>query len=299
MSISVTAPFNAVMHAIGRIIRALTAALVSVFGSGFTHAGNLAYLSLLTLLPFFILVAAAAGAIGRTGMGGNFVGNVLAALPPDVATLLEGPAREVIEKPASGGLLTLGVVLVLWTVSSYAETIRDIIRSAHGLAPSRSMLRYRLLSMGFVLAGVALMLFSLAAQLMLTAAEAFMLEYMPAGPELVSRIGLNRLLPPGVLFIGVALAFFGLTPGVVRRLPWLWPGALATSLLWISVTMVMPSLLARFSSTSVTYGSLGGVIITLLYFWVLGLCLVFGVHFNAALAKAGQSRLKAQQETRI
>ncbi len=289
------------------------AAFASVWREGFSHAGNLAYLSLLALLPFFVLVAHAAGVIGRTGMGSRFVATVLGALPPDVSALLEAPAREVIERPASGGLLTLGLLLLLWTVSSYAEAVRDIIRRAHDVPVTQSIWRYRLLSLAVVLGGVLLMLVSLAAQVLLTTAETVILQFVPAGRDMVTEFGLNRLLPALILFIGVALAFFGLTPRRVRHLPWLWPGALVTTVLWIGTTMAMPALLAQFRDASIAYGSLGGVIVTLLFFWVLGLCLVFGAHFNAALAKVGmeasglaqtglaksdQSRLKAARQIR-
>ncbi|MBB6227854.1 membrane protein [Polymorphobacter multimanifer] len=278
-------------------LQALGAAVGSVWREGFSHAGNLAYLALLTLLPFFVLVAAAAGALGRTGMGARFVGTVLSALPPDVSALLEAPAREVIERPASGSVVTLGVLLVLWTVSSYAEAVRDIIRRAHGAAPTQPIWRYRLLSLLVVLGGVLLMLLALAAQVVLTGIETFMLRLLPMGAERVAELGLNRLLPAALLFAGLALALFGLTPSRLRRPHWLWPGALLVTAWWVGATMAMPILFAQFMGASIAYGSLGGVIVTLLYFWVLGLGLVFGTHFNAALAKAGQTRLKPGSET--
>jgi membrane protein len=274
------------------LLRAMNAATQAVWREGFSHAGNLAYLALLTLLPFFVLVAAAAGALGRGGMGERFVANVLSALPPDVAALLEVPAREVIERPASGGIVTLGVLVVLWTVSSYAEAVRDIIRRAHGVAPTLSIWRYRLLSLLVVLGGVLMMLLALAAQLLLTGVETFMLRLLPMGADRVAELGFNRLLPAALLFAGLALALFGLTPTRLRRPRWLWPGALIITGWWVGATMAMPALLAQFRGASIAYGSLGGVIVSLLYFWVLGLGLVFGTHFNAALAKAGQSRLK-------
>lgn len=283
---------NRVLKRAVRVLRALWSALGSVWHDGFTHAGNLAYLSLLTVLPFFVLIAAAAGAIGRTSMGSRFVGTVLATMPSDVAALLEGPALEVIDRPASSGILTFGVLLLLWTVSSYAEAVRNIIRRAHGVDPTKPIWRYRLASLAVVISGIMLMLAALGGQLLLTGVETFMLRLMPSGGERVAALGFNRLLPAGLLFIGLWLAIYGLTPARLRRLPWIWPGALAITILWIGITKAMPLLLEPYRNASIAYGSLLGVIITLLYFWSLGLALVFGAHLNAALAKAGQSRLK-------
>lgn len=275
-----------------RLAAALRTALASLWQQGFAHAGNLAYLALLTVLPVIALVVSAAGAIGRTGVGARFVATVLAAVPPDVANLLEAPARQIIERPASGSLVTLGILLVLWTITSYAEAVRDVIHRAHGVEKRLPVWRYRLLSLLVVLGGVLLMLAALSGQLLLTGIETFMRALLPMGADRVAALGFNRLLPTALLFIGLALAFFGLTPRHLRRLPWLWPGALLTTLLWIGATMAMPAALALVQGNSIAYGSLSGVIVTLLFFWVLGLGLVFGAHFNAALAKASQSRLR-------
>lgn len=280
------------MNIARRLAKALVEALSSLWRDGFSYAGNLAYLSLLTLLPFFVLVASAAGALGRTGFGARFVNNVLAAVPPDVSELLEGPAREVIERPASGGLVTLGILLVLWTVTSYAEAVRDVIRRAHGAPARMPVWRYRLSSLAVVLSGVLLMLGALAGQVMLTGVETFMRVLIPGRADMLSALGFNRLLPAALLFAGLALAFFSLTPAQFRRAAWLWPGALLTTILWISATMAMPAVLAQVGGNSIAYGSLSGVIVTLLFFWILGLGLVFGAHFNAALAKASETRLK-------
>lgn len=284
------------MITVPRLAAAFRAALGALWQQGFAHAGNLAYLALLTVLPVIVLVVSAAGAIGRTGMGARFVATVLAAVPPDVANLLEAPAQEIIERPASGSLVTFGILLVLWTVTSYAEAVRDVIHRAHGVEKRLPVWRYRLLSLLIVLGGVLLMLAALAGQMLLTGVETFMRVLLPMGADKVAALGFNRLLPAGLLFVGLALAFFGLTPRHFKRLAWLWPGALLTTMLWISATMAMPAVLTLVQGNSIAYGSLSGVIVTLLYFWVLGLGLVMGVHFNAALAKASQSRLKSKPD---
>ncbi|WP_439533826.1 YihY/virulence factor BrkB family protein [Polymorphobacter sp.] len=275
-------------------MEALGAAIRGTWQDGPSHAGNLAYLSLLCLFPFFILVITVAGIFGRTEDGMRVIINVLAVLPRSVAALLNGPVTEVIAQRASGGLLTLGIIVILWTVTSYAEAVRDIIRRAHGTERRMPLWRYRALSLAVVFAGVFLMLAALAAQLLLTGTEAIMRQLLPAGrglPEL--HFALRQLLPVASLFGGLCVALYGLTASGIRRWTWIWPGALVITLGWTAVTAIMPALLSVFGRSSLTYGSLAGVIVALIYFWVLGLWLIFGVHFNAALAKPGQSRLKA------
>ncbi|MEO7564816.1 MAG: ribonuclease BN, partial [Sphingomicrobium sp.] len=70
--------------------------LTGVWADGFIHAGNLAYLSLLALFPFFILAAAMAHLFGQSEDAQLTVFNVLRRLPPDVAATLREPINEVL-----------------------------------------------------------------------------------------------------------------------------------------------------------------------------------------------------------
>src|ERR1044071_273245 len=67
---------------------------VGVYNDGFIHAGNLAYLSIVALFPFFILAAAVAPLLGQTQDAQLTVFNVLRRLPPDVAATLREPVEE-------------------------------------------------------------------------------------------------------------------------------------------------------------------------------------------------------------
>nr|WP_310525159.1 YihY/virulence factor BrkB family protein [Polymorphobacter sp.] len=269
--------------------------VVGVWADGFTHAGNLAYLSLLTLFPFFIVLATVAGSVGRTDYGMRAVTGFMRLLPPDVAALVAKPIADVTEVRASAGLLTLGILVTLWTVTSFIETIRDIIRKAYGSSTSVPVWRYRIASLAFVFAAVILMLTAFAAQVLLTGAETFVAEIMPRTDAIIEGIGFRRRLPAIALFVALYAIFYALTPKRFRAPGFIvWPGALVTTVTWVGTTTGMPWALGLFGGYSLTYGSLAGVIVALLFFYIIGLGLVAGAHLNAALAKATQRRLKAQ-----
>jgi membrane protein len=270
--------------------------IAGVWAKGFTHAGNLAYLSLLALFPFFIVVAAVAGTLGRTDDGYRAVRAFLKTLPPEVVGLVAKPITDVIENRASGGLLTFGILVTLWTVTGFIETLRLIIREAYGTAGGAAPWRYRLGALALVFAAVVLMIAALTAEVLLTGAETFVLKLMPPGAEALGRGNLSQYLPPLALFAALYATFFALTPKRYRVLRYpVWPGPLATTIVWIGTTRLMPFVLGQFGAYSLTYGSLAGVIVTLLFFWIIGLGLVFGAHLNASLAKARQRRLKVPE----
>ena len=144
--------------------------LVGTYNDGFIHAGNLAYLSMLAIFPFFILGAAVFSAFGEEAERAATINAVLYALPPIVGNVIEPVARDVIEA-RSGWLLWAGAGVALWTVGSLVETIRDILRRAYGTHATHAFWKYRLLSTGAILSAVLLLLLSLIAQFVIGAAQ--------------------------------------------------------------------------------------------------------------------------------
>ena len=128
---------------------------IGVYSDGFIHAGNLAYLALMTLFPFIIVAAATTRLLGETEGGMNTMATLLQTMPPNVAEVLRKPINDVLQA-RSGTLLWLGALVGLWTTGSFIETIRDIIRRAYGVTYTRPFWEYRLVSLGMIFASVIL-----------------------------------------------------------------------------------------------------------------------------------------------
>lgn len=271
--------------------------LVGTYNDGFIHAGNLAYLSMLAIFPFFILGAAVFSAFGEEAERAATINAVLYALPPIVGNVIEPVARDVIEA-RSGWLLWAGAGVALWTVGSLVETIRDILRRAYGTHATHAFWKYRLLSTGVILSAVLLLLLSLIAQFVIGAAQEVIAAYFP---QLIDGVGdllrLTRIVPALGLFGSLYLIFYSLTPSKYRRKRYpKWPGVLLTTLWWIAVTTVMPAVLRNFFAYDLTYGGLAGVMIVLFFFWLVGLGVVIGAELNAALAETPEEEFSQTEE---
>ena len=133
---------------------------LGVYSDGFIHAGNLAYLAVLALFPFFILAAAVAHLFGQSQDAILTVNNVLQRLPPNVADIMRDPIREVLTQ-RTGPLLWFGGIVGLWTAASFVETIRDILRRSYGVEYSAPFWTYRLSSIALILGAVILMMIAL------------------------------------------------------------------------------------------------------------------------------------------
>ena len=256
---------------------------VGVYSDGFIHAGNFAYLTLLTVFPFFIVMAAITQLIGRTDENLKAIQSMLVALPPGVAQLIQSAAQEMLQA-RTGPLLWFGAIVGLWTVSSFIETIRDILRRAYGTGYGRPFWHYRIAGIAITFASVLLILFALAARLAVTAVEEVVFRYIPAAQGLVS-LELGRMSTSVAVFIGLFVIFWTLAPPEYRGRAFpKWPGALVTTLWWTGALALLPPALSLFGGYALTYGSLAGVIVALLFFWIVGFGLVIGAHLNAALA---------------
>src|SRR6476620_3489960 len=132
---------------------------IGVYNDGFIHAGNLAYLSIVALFPFFIVAAAVAHLLGQGQDAQLTVMNVLRRLPPDVASTLREPINEVLTI-RTGPLLWFGAIVGLWTATSFIETIRDILRRAYGVKYCAPFWEYRMGSILLILGAVLVLFFS-------------------------------------------------------------------------------------------------------------------------------------------
>ena len=267
---------------------------VGVYDDGFIHAGNLAYLALLALFPFLILAAAVARLFGSGADTNLTVVTILSRLPGDVRGVLSAPIEEVLNG-RTGPLLWFGAVVGLWTTASFVETIRDILRRAYGVRYSAGFWQYRLGSMAAILAAVMLLFIAFGLTVLLSSAQHFVVARLPFSDGLGQQLGLYRIIPGLTLFATFYILFLALTPSRYRNLECRkWPGALFVTVWWLVTVELLPPTIGLFGGYALTYGSLGGVMVVLLFFFVIGLGVVTGAELNAALADAGDTALKGE-----
>jgi membrane protein len=286
-----------VAHAIGPGSRArdvLQRVFVGTYNDGFIHAGNLAYLAVLAIFPFFITGAAIFSLIGEESERAASIGAILSALPPVVGDVIAPVARGVVAE-RSGWLLWGGGLVGLWTVGSLVETIRDILRRAYGTRPTKGFWHYRMLSTGIILAAVVLLMLSLIAQFLIGAAQEVIAAWVPHLYDAIDNLSLSRIVPAIGLYVSLYLIFYTLTPAAYRKRRYpKWPGALIVTAWWVATTAALPPLLRSVFAYDLTYGSLAGIMIALFFFWLVGLGMVMGAELNAALAETPE-----EEEDRI
>jgi membrane protein len=269
-----------------RFFRVVMRVVNGTWDDGFIHAGNLAYMTLLALFPFFIALAAIFSALGEQDRLGASIDAVLSAIPPRVAEVL-GPVAHDVAAARHGHLLWIGGIFGVWTATSLVETIRDILHRAYNTTKRQRFWRSRLVSTGLIFGSVLLLLVSLSSQVLISASEAIIAVLFPRLDDLSEQIAISGAISAGALFGSIYMLIYLLTPSQYqkRRYP-KWPGAALVTGWWLLVAYALPKVLQTFFMYDLTYGSLAGVMIALFFFWLVGLGMVVGAELNAALAGA-------------
>jgi membrane protein len=251
---------------------------------GFILSGHLAYLSLLAVFPFFIFIVWLAGRFGRTAEGVAAIAAFLESVPANVAAALREPIAQVTSQQ-SQGLLTIGIIVALWTAGSVIETVRVVIHKAYNVPTGRPFWQYRLQSFVLVIGSALILLAAMSAQFALAGLDE-LLQNKIAVAEAFGH--LRRWMTPVALFVALIGLHRALTPRRVEPAQH-WPGALFTALAWITIAATLPQALSHFSTYDITYGSLAGVMITLLFFYLIGAAFVLGSQLNAAIRRVVSS----------
>jgi membrane protein len=132
----------------------------------------------------------------------------------------------------------------------------------------------------------------------LTLAHQLIIRWFPLAQDVASTLGIYRLVPAFTLFFTFYGLFYALTPSRYRKARCRkWPGALFITIWWLGTVELIAPVLGLFGGYTRTYGSLAGVMIALIFFFVVGLGVVIGAELNAALAESGATALKGELYT--
>lgn len=243
-------------------------------------AGYTAYAAMLAGMPFLIFTVSMAGAIIGAEGSDEAVRALFAAVPGHVARTLEPVLRQVTERD-SGGIATLSLLGTVWAASNGVEALRIGLERAYDVETPRDFVTRRVVSIAIVLAGFVT--FALLAILIIFAPLIFVLieAYSPLEIPGVAVI-VRYVAGAGVLLAFLWICHRGLPARNMSGFR-LMPGILISVVLWGILASAMSIYLSHAPSYTVTYGALAGVIVTLLFFYLTAIAIIFGGQVNAVV----------------
>ncbi|HZR27967.1 MAG TPA: YihY/virulence factor BrkB family protein [Terriglobales bacterium] len=256
------------------------------------RASELAYNFLLSIFPLLLFLLSLLGifAAERAALRDQLFAGLAHVVPPSASNLISQTIQEIAQS-SGGGKLTFGIVFFLWSASGGISTMISVLNAAYHVHDSRPWYKVRAVVLGITLAVAILIILALTVVLFGGHIAGFVDRKIGLGTSLVLAWKVLQW-PLALFFISFAFAlvyYFG--PDVKER-HWYWitPGSIIGVLLWLVSSFGLRVYLHFFNSYSKTYGSLGGVMILLLWFYITGLAFLVGGEVNSTIEHAAAER---------
>ncbi len=273
------------MRRVRRVLRVLWVAFDRFNrNDGSAMAGFIAFSGLLSLFPFLIFAATLTGILVGPDRSDSIIEALFNIAPEHVAMTLAPVVEEVLGKQ-SGEVLTLSAVFAIWVASSAVEAFRIAFDRAYAVPDPRSFIHNRANAILLVFIGAVVAALLGVTILFMPLIQRFLEETVKRPVPVVAQYATYGF---GVMvFVGFLVIMHRMLPG--RRMKgWrLWPGVWTSTLLWVTFASAFTLYLSYTPSYTVTYGTLAGVIITLMFFYLTGATIIYGAEVNAALNQMG------------
>lgn len=258
----------------------------------FGDAAKLAYYFLLALFPLLIFLTSVIGLIigSGTSMRDALFQYLSRVMPSSAFQLIDSTILEV-TRASSAGKLSFGLLATLWAASNGMGAITEALNTAYDLKETRPWWKQRLVAVSLTVGLSVLIIGALA----LVIGGGRLADYLEAAFGLSSVFSIAWK----VLQWPIALAFMLLAYAAIyyfapdfRDQDWKWitPGSVIGVVLWLLVSFALKGYLHFFDSYSKTYGSLGAVIVLMLWLYLTGLSVLIGGEVNAEVENAAAER---------
>lgn len=260
----------------------------------YNRAYELAYNFLIAVFPLLLFLMALFGLSVSEGakLQYDLFRYFQEILPPIAYDLLRQTVTEVIQR-SNGGKLTFGLLLALYAGSSGTTQLMSTLNFAYQVRETRSWIKVRFISLALTL--VMSMLVIIASLIVL--AGGFVAEFLGREIGLSAIIiaawkPLQWIMSIGFVLMACALVYYFGPDLKSRHWHWITPGSLIGVSLWLMASGALRLYLHFITSYSKSYGSVGAVIILLIWFYVTGLAFLIGAEVNSVIEHASVQHLQ-------
>lgn len=263
----------------------------------FGHAAELGFYFLLALFPTLFSASSILGLIARSAA--SIYDRLLHYLALVIPTQAFGIILHTFNETAahaSSGKITFGLIAAIWSASVGVSALQDTLNAVYKAEDSRSYIKARVEAIGLTILLVAIISSCLASMLAGDFIAAIVRHRIHEAVLRTGAIVVVRVVGWTVATLLLALTFavvYYWAPDLQTRCwHWLTPGGAIGILAWLLASLGFRVYLYFFNSYSVTYGSLGAVIILLMWFYITGLMMLAGAEINSEIeAAAAEQRV--------
>jgi membrane protein len=252
-----------------------------------TLAAALTYYAVLSVVPGLIVLVSVVGLVGHD-VANRVNAQVESLVPGSSAAFLHSLISQAQHHKGGAGFTAIvGLVIALWSTSSYVNAFRQVSNVIYGLGEGRPIWKTAALRLGVTIVAVVV----------LVVGAAIVVVSGPVANELGHALGAGRAAvvawdvikwPLLLILVSALLAIlFWASPNAKQGgIRWISPGGIVATVLWLVVSALFALYVTNFSSYEKTYGSLAGIVIFLVWLWLTNVALLLGAEVNAEFEHA-------------
>jgi membrane protein len=243
-------------------------------------AAALAFYLILAIFPAMIFLLSLLPYLPIANLDRAMMDFLRQALPSEAANMFTGVVESIVSS-RRGGLLSFGLVATLWAASSGIYAIMQQLNITYDVKESRSLLKVRGLALLLMLIFGGLMIGAFALVVLGGEVQGWLAANLGWGQALRSAFALLRWI---VIALMITLAFatvYYLGPDVEQEFKFITPGSVFGTVVIVAATLLFNWYVANFANYSATYGSIGAVIILMMWLYISGFVLLLGAETNA------------------
>jgi membrane protein len=245
------------------------------------NAAAVSYYFVFSLFPFLFFLATLTAYIPYVR---NSIGTVLARaqqiMPPEAMELIDKHVGKLIHQTRPR-LLTIGLLITVYSASRGVDAVRKALNLAYRVKESRPFWQTELIAFGVTIGGALLVLIGVSVLIAGGAGGLWLARHFGVTTAYIAVWGWLRWpVTLAAIFSCAALAYTFL-PNVDHQFKFITPGALIGTTAWLLATIAFAEYAAHFGSYNATYGSIGGVIVLMTWFYISGFIFLMGGEVNA------------------
>jgi membrane protein len=268
-------------------------------------AAALTYYGLLALFPALIAMVSLIGLVGDPKSTTSTLTEIISSIGPDsAAETFSGPIESITENQSAAGFaFVAGLAVALWSASGYVGAFMRASNVIYETPEGRPFWKLRPLQLAITLVMVVLMAI-LALALVLTGPVVDAVAGpIGLGDTAVSVWNIAKWPAMVAVFLLMVAVLYYASPNVkLRGFKWVTPGSLVAIVVWAIASATFAFYVANFGSYDKTYGTLGGLIALLVWFWISNLAILFGHQLNAERERSleiEEGRPRAEREIQL
>jgi len=248
----------------------------------FGLAAQLAYFFLLSLFPFLLFLITL---LGYLPIDEDLVMEFISVYAPEeINRLIETNLSNLVHDQR-GSLLSIGIIGTLWSASNGVNAITKAFNRAYGVPEDRSFLVARLIAMVMTIAMVGVIATAFLLPIFGEMIGLYIFSFLGLSDEFITLWNTSRWIISSFVFLIVLTGLYRILPNAKVFIKDAIFGAIFATFGWQLVSLGFSYYVQTIGDYSATYGSLGAVIILMIWFYISGIIIITGGVINAIIAK--------------